>query len=81
MVLPGKFLSSCWQTRFTLAFFSFGASAGTLPKGTGRRGAERHSFTGVRIGASLPFNSTTTNLAGSVLLALRPTTWTSVGPS
>ena len=30
-------------------------------------GAERHSFTGVRIGAPLPFNSTTTNLAGSAL--------------
>jgi hypothetical protein len=33
-----------------------------------------YSFTGVRIGAPLPFRSTTTNLAGSVLLALRPTT-------
>ena len=36
--------------------------------------AERHSFTGVRTGAPLAFSSTTTNLAGSVLLALRPTT-------
>ena len=30
-------------------------------------------FTGVRMGAPLAFSSTTTNLAGSVLLALRPT--------
>ena len=37
-------------------------------------GAEHHSFTGVRMGAPLAFSSTTTNLAGSVLLALRPTT-------
>ena len=37
-------------------------------------GAEHHSFTGVRMGAALAFSSTTTNLAGSVLLALRPTT-------
>jgi hypothetical protein len=37
-------------------------------------GAEHHSFTGVRMGAPLPFSSTTTNLAGSVLLAFRPTT-------
>jgi membrane fusion protein, multidrug efflux system len=37
-------------------------------------GSEHHSFTGVRMGAPLPFSSTTTNLAGSVLLALRPTT-------
>ena len=36
--------------------------------------AAHHSFTGVRMGAPLPFSSTTTNLAGSVLLALRPTT-------
>ena len=43
--------------------------------------ALHHSFTGVRMGAALPFSSTTTNLAGSVLLALRPTTWISVGPS
>jgi hypothetical protein len=28
----------------------------------------------VRMGAPLAFSSTTTNLAGSVLLALRPTT-------
>jgi len=42
--------------------------------GHGAHGAEHHSFTGVRIGAPLPFSSTTTNLAGSVLLALRPTT-------
>jgi hypothetical protein len=35
---------------------------------------QRHSFTGVKMGAPLPFNSTTTNLAGSVLLALHPTT-------
>ena len=33
-----------------------------------------HSFAGVRMGAPLAFSSTTTNLAGSVLLALRPTT-------
>ncbi len=33
-----------------------------------------HYFTGVRMGAPLAFSSTTTNLAGSVLLALRPTT-------
>ena len=33
-----------------------------------------YSFTGVRTGAPLAFSSTTTNLAGSVLLALRPTT-------
>ena len=39
-----------------------------------RLAAEHHSFTGVRMGAPLPFSSTTTNLAGSVLLALRPTT-------
>src|SRR6185436_11186147 len=37
------------------------------------------SFTGVRMGAPLPFSSTTTNLAGSVVLALRPTTCTSSG--
>ena len=37
-------------------------------------GAEHHSFAGVRMGAPLAFSSTTTNLAGSVLLALRPTT-------
>ncbi len=37
-------------------------------------GAEHHSVTGVRTGAPLAFSSTTTNLAGSVLLALRPTT-------
>ena len=43
-------------------------------EGHGAHGAERHSFTGVRMGAPLPFSSTTTNLAGSVLLALRPTT-------
>ena len=36
--------------------------------------AEHHSFTGVRTGAPLAFSSTTTNLAGSVALALRPTT-------
>src|ERR1700730_12783966 len=30
--------------------------------------------TGTRMGAPLAFSSTTTNLAGSVLLALRPTT-------
>src|SRR5438132_2548338 len=42
--------------------------------GHGAHGAEHHSFTGVRMGAPLPFSSTTTNLAGSVLLALRPTT-------
>ena len=40
----------------------------------GAHGAEHHSFTGVRMGAPLAFSSTTTNLAGSVLLALRPTT-------
>ena len=32
-----------------------------------------YSFTGVRMGAPLAFSSTTTNLAGSVVLALRPT--------
>ena len=32
-------------------------------------------------GSPLAFSSTTTNLAGSVVLALRPTTCTSVGPS
>jgi len=42
--------------------------------GHGAQGTEHHSFTGVRMGAPLPFSSTTTNLAGSVLLALRPTT-------
>src|SRR5438445_13702003 len=42
--------------------------------GHGAHGAEHHSFTGVRMGAPLTFSSTTTNLAGSVLLALRPTT-------
>ncbi len=44
----------------------------------GAHGAAHHwcesSFTGVRMGAPLAFSSTTTNLAGSVLLALRPTT-------
>src|SRR5207302_5665197 len=40
----------------------------------GAHGAEHHSFTGVTTGAPLPFSNTTTNLAGSVLLALRPTT-------
>src|SRR5262245_31658798 len=49
---------------------------------TRAHGSEHHwSFTGVRTGAPLAFSSTTTNLAGSVLLALRPTTCTSVGPS
>jgi hypothetical protein len=38
------------------------------------RRSEHHSFTGVRMGAPLALSSTTTNLAGSVLLALRPTT-------
>jgi hypothetical protein len=33
-----------------------------------------YSFTGVKMGAPLAFSSTTTNLAGSVVLALRPTT-------
>jgi hypothetical protein len=42
--------------------------------GGGAHGAEHHSFTGVRMGAPLAFSSTTTILAGSVLLALRPTT-------
>ncbi len=42
--------------------------------GHGAHGAEHHSFTGVTMGAPLPFSNTTTNLAGSVLLALRPTT-------
>src|SRR5438552_17735943 len=42
--------------------------------GHGAHGAEHHSFTGVTTGAPLPFSNTTTNLAGSVLLALRPTT-------
>jgi hypothetical protein len=42
--------------------------------GHGAHGAEHYSFTGVRMGAPLPFSSTTTNLAGSVVLALRPTT-------
>src|SRR5215467_8318493 len=50
--------------------------------GTRAHGAEPHwSVTGVRIGAPLAFSSTTTNLAGAVVLALRPTTCTSVGPS
>ena len=40
----------------------------------GAHGAEHYSFTGVRTGAPLAFSSTTMNLAGSVLLALRPTT-------
>ena len=39
-----------------------------------RHGAEHHSCTGVRTGAPLAFSRITTNLAGSVLLALRPTT-------
>ena len=42
--------------------------------GHGAHGAVHHSFTGVRMGAPLPFSSTTTNLAGAVVLALRPTT-------
>src|SRR5262249_45336730 len=42
--------------------------------GGGVHGAAHHSFTGVRMGAPLAFSSTTTNLAGSELLALRPTT-------
>ena len=42
--------------------------------GHGAHGAEHHSFTGVTMGAPLPFSNTTTNLAGSMLLALRPTT-------
>src|SRR5437764_13282855 len=33
MLLPGTFGSSCWYTRVTLALFSFGASARTLPNG------------------------------------------------
>jgi len=31
LLLPGTFGSSCWYTRVTLAFFSFGASARALP--------------------------------------------------
>src|SRR6266446_1441365 len=34
-------------------------------KEAGAHGVEHHSFTGVRMGAPLPFSSTTTNLAGS----------------
>jgi hypothetical protein len=41
----------------------------------------RDHFTGTRMGAPLAFTRMTTNLAGAVLLALRPTTWTSSGPS
>src|SRR5580765_4447038 len=36
---------------------------------------------GTTTGAPCFFNSNTTNLAGLVLLAFRPTTWTSSGPS
>ena len=42
--------------------------------GEPHHGTEHHSLTGVWRGAPLPFSSTTTNLAGCVLLALRPTT-------
>ena len=42
--------------------------------GPWRNSRKGHSFTGVRTGAPLAFSSTTTNLAGAVLLALRPTT-------
>jgi len=45
---------------------------------TGAAGAWHQCFefssTGVRTGAPLAFSRTTTNLAGFVLLALRPTT-------
>src|SRR5215475_3273985 len=47
----------------------------------GAHGAAYHSCTGVRMGAPVAFSSTTTTLAGAVVLALRPTTCTSVGPS
>src|SRR5262249_33395577 len=40
----------------------------------------RH-LTGVRIGAPLSFTRNTSNLAGAVWLAFRPTTCTSSGPS
>ena len=36
---------------------------------------------GIRTGAPLSFTKNTMNFAGLVLLALRPTTWTSFGPS
>ena len=42
--------------------------------GTRAHRATHHSCTGVRMGAPLAFSSTTTNLAGAVVLALRPTT-------
>jgi hypothetical protein len=38
-------------------------------------------FTGISTGAPLSFTRNTMNLAGSVGLAFRPTTWTSSGPS
>ena len=49
---------------------------------TRAHGAAPHgSGTGVRMGAPVAFSSTTTTLAGAVVLALRPTTCTSLGPS
>ena len=44
-------------------------------------GSGRVQFVGMRTGAPLSLTRKTTNFAGLVLLALRPTVWTSVGPS
>jgi hypothetical protein len=38
-------------------------------------------LTGISTGAPLSFSKKTTNFAGFVLLALRPTVWMSSGPS
>jgi hypothetical protein len=68
------------RSAFTLNLISSPRLCPSDSHSTGTRvhGAEHHwSCTGVRMGAPLAFSSTTTNLAGSVLLALRPTTCTS----
>jgi hypothetical protein len=63
-----SFVSTTNTARSLAAFVSlaFTADAAAVQ-------GEHHSFTGVRTRAPLPFNNTTTNLAGSVLLTLRPT--------
>ena len=40
-----------------------------------------HYFAGICVGVPLSFTKNATNFAGSVLLALRPITWTSLGLS
>ena len=66
--LPGRSPARELGDRFPKA----GGEGQDLPLSA--HGAERHSFTGLKMGAPLAFSSTTTNRAGSVLLTFRPTT-------